>query len=112
MPAKATDPRLAQPLDCRACAACCRNAADGRVPVSTADLVRWRRAGLSHLADGAVPGHFGELGMPARSGGACRFLGGAGAPNDCSIYPDRPSACAKFAVGSRQCLEARRLGGL
>lgn len=108
MPEKATEPEL----DCRACAACCRFAEDGRVPVSAADLVRWRRSGRHDLASGVVDGHFGERGMPSRADGACRYLGSPGAPNDCSIYPERPSACAKFAVGSRQCLEARRLFGL
>jgi Fe-S-cluster containining protein len=108
MPEKATEPAL----DCRACGACCRYAEDGRVPVSAEDLVRWRRSGRSDLADAVVDGHFGERGMPARSDGACRYLGVVGAPNDCAIYPDRPRTCAKFAVGSRQCLEARRLFGL
>jgi Fe-S-cluster containining protein len=100
------------PFDCRACGACCRNADDGRVPVSVEDLVRWRRSGREDLVDCVVDGHFGERGMPARAGGACRYLGTPGAPNDCAIYPERPRACAKFAVGSGQCLEARRLGGL
>src|SRR5262245_58505060 len=98
-------------LDCRACGACCREASEGRILVSTEDIVRWRRAGKVELVRALVPGHFGELGMPDRNG-ACSYLGVAGHPNDCSMYEDRPDTCRDFEAGSPQCLEFRRRAGL
>lgn len=77
-----------------------------------ADLVRWRRAGRGDLAESVVVGHFGERALPAREDGACVHLGVNAERNACAIYRLRPSTCAEFAVGSRQCLEARRERGV
>jgi Fe-S-cluster containining protein len=101
-----------QPLDCRSCGVCCRQASDGRILVPAADIVRWRRRGRDDLADALVPGHFSELGFPNKPDGSCIHLGAPGHSNDCSIYPDRPSTCREFEPGSWQCLEFRREAGL
>ncbi len=56
----------AAPYDCRECAACCRDASDGRVGVAAEDLVRWKREGRHEILAGIVPGHFGEQAFAAR----------------------------------------------
>ncbi|HEY4104918.1 MAG TPA: YkgJ family cysteine cluster protein [Polyangiaceae bacterium] len=95
-------------LDCLTCSACCRGHA-GVIPVTTEDLVRFRRAGRAELAEQIVAGHFSEEAMATRAGGACVHLGRPGLPHHCSIYEIRPNICGEFARGSWQCLEARRL---
>jgi Fe-S-cluster containining protein len=47
-----------------------------------------------------------------RPGGFCRALTSTSAPFRCSIYEGRPRSCRDFAVGSTNCLEARRRTGL
>jgi len=108
------DPAVTQleVLDCRACAACCRDASDGRVLVSADDLVRLRRSCRHEVVAGLVPGHFGELAFPARTDGRCAHLGTAANPNDCDIYEDRATSCRSVEAGGAQCLAYRRALGL
>jgi Fe-S-cluster containining protein len=94
--------------DCRSCAACCRDASDGRVLVTAADLVRWRRTGRADVLDALVPGHFGELAFPAKSDGSCRHLGTPSSPNDCAIYETRAASCHAVEPGGAECLAYRR----
>ncbi len=105
MPSEQSEP--AEELDCLTCSACCRGHA-GVIPVSAADLVRFKRAGRPELALRIVPGHFGEEAMETRADGACVHLGRPGLPHHCSIYDVRPDICGEFERGSWQCLEARR----
>jgi Fe-S-cluster containining protein len=50
----------------------------------------------------------------ARPEGRCVALSGDGiaAPYRCSVYAERPGACAKFELGGAACLIARRRTGL
>jgi len=98
--------------DCRECAACCRDASDGRVGVSAEDIVRWKREGRHDIVAGLVPGHFGVQALPACESGACVYLGTPGRPNDCSIYPTRGSVCHQLQPGEPQCKAYRRVAGL
>jgi Fe-S-cluster containining protein len=95
-------------FECRECAACCRDASDGRVLVNATDLVRWKRNGRRDLLAALVPGHFGQPALPAQHDGSCRYLGTPHSPLDCSIYDDRGSACRAVEPGSPQCRQYRR----
>jgi Fe-S-cluster containining protein len=97
---------------CRECGACCREARDGTILIHEEDLVRWRREGATAILDGLVPGHFSQMGFPARENGACVHLGVPGLPNDCTIYPTRGKTCRDFEAGSAQCRTYRRLAGI
>jgi Fe-S-cluster containining protein len=99
----------AEIYSCRECAACCRDAHDGTVLVSSDDLVRWRREKATHVLEALVPGHFGQLGVLAHPNGTCVFLGTPGQPNDCSIYETRGESCRALEPGSAQCLTYRSL---
>src|SRR5664279_4508873 len=94
-------------LDCLTCSACCRGHA-GVILVSAEDLLRFKRAGRTDLAERIVPGHFSEEAMETRADNACVHLGRPGLPHHCSIYELRPNICGEFERGSWQCLEARR----
>ncbi len=107
-----SDVPAAPELDCRACAACCRDAADGRVSVSAEDLVRWKREKRQDIVAGLVEGHFDALAFPARADGACVYLGVPGHENDCAIYEARGWACRALEPGSPQCLAYRRTAGI
>jgi predicted esterase/Fe-S-cluster containining protein len=98
----------ADEFDCRSCAACCRDASDGRVPVAAEDLIRWKRERRKEILDGLVQGHFGDLAFPADESGVCRHLGTPGHPNDCAIYETRGAACRALEPGSQQCRAYRR----
>ena len=99
-------------LTCRECGACCRDVADGTALVSAEDLVRWRREGATHILDGLVPGHFGQMGFPTHPNGTCLHLGTPESVNDCSIYETRGWSCRALEPGSAQCLTYRRLAVL
>lgn len=98
--------------DCRECSACCRDGSDGRIGVSTEDIVRWKRTGRADIAQSLVPGHFGVQAFPAREDGACVHLGTPHNPHDCSIYAIRGSVCHQLQPGEPQCLAYRRVAGL
>src|SRR3954464_9086781 len=100
-----------EPLDCRACGVCCREASDGRILVPVEDIVRWRRTGRADIADALVEGHFSEMAFPSRPNGSCVYLGAPGGENDVSISPIGGPPCREFEAGSRQCLEFRRRAG-
>ncbi|GMV12813.1 MAG: YkgJ family cysteine cluster protein [Polyangiaceae bacterium] len=102
----------AAPYDCRECAACCRDASDGRVGVAAEDLVRWKREGRHEILAGIVPGHFGEQAFAARPDGSCIHLGVPGRPNDCSVYSTRGAICHLLQPGDPQCKAYRRVAGL
>ena len=99
--------------DCRSCGACCSDASDGRVLVSTQDIVRWRRSHRTDILSHLVPGHFGEQGFAADAQGRCVHLG-TGDPTvdpharDCQIYADRGYSCRALQPGTWQCLSYRR----
>ena len=85
-------------LDCRTCAACCREAYDvvevgPREPFARLHPERLARAG-------------GRL-VLARVGGRCPLLEGEG-PFACGAYDDRPRSCRELALGSKNCRDARR----
>jgi Fe-S-cluster containining protein len=95
-------------FDCRACGACCRDASDGRVSVSTEDIVRWKRIGRKDIVDGLVEGHFSTMAFPSRPDGSCVHLGDGDRDNDCSIYEIRGHICHLLEPGSEQCRAYRR----
>lgn len=105
------DPVTGEPLDCTRCGACC-HAGEGRILISADDLVRWRRAGLHHLADHTDEGHFGERAFPVSAAGACTYLDMSAGLTVCRVYQDRAEVCREFQAGSWQCLEFRRDRGL
>jgi hypothetical protein len=80
--------------------------------VPAEDIVRWRRAGRSDIADQLVDGHFGEQAFAYTKEGACVHLGTSASPNACSIYTLRGTTCHDFEKGSWQCHEFRRDLGL
>lgn len=85
-------------LDCRTCAACCREAYDvvelgPREPFARLHPERVERV------DGRV--------VLRRVGGRCPVLEGEG-PYACACYEDRPRSCRDLALGSRNCRDARR----
>ena len=84
------------------------DASDGRVLVSTDDLVRWRRQTRTDIIDGLVAGHFGRQAFAARTDGRCVFLGAQTGRLDCAIYPTRGAACRDVQPGDNQCREYRR----
>jgi hypothetical protein len=91
------EPRLTAHA-CGACGACCRRGFD-LVPVRAREPMARLHA---------------ELHVP-RPGGRCVALVGQGsgeAPYRCSVYADRPRACAQFELAGDACLQARRRVGL
>lgn len=91
---------------CRGCGACCREGFH-LVPVGAREPLRRSHPELLvHDTHGAhVP----------RPGGRCLALWGDGSPRapfTCSVYGERPRACADFAPGGEACLIARRRVGL
>ncbi len=99
-------------FDCRSCAACCCDASDGRVLISSDDLVRWRREARPDILGGLVEGHFGMQGFGAKPDGRCEHLGIDDRPLDCAIYPTRGASCRLVEAGDPQCLSYRRAQGL
>jgi hypothetical protein len=93
-------------LDCRACAACCREAYDS-VEIGAREPVLKRHPQLVIVRET----HRKLL----RDGGRCAALAGGEdvhVPYACAIYEDRPRACRDFLPGGANCLEARRRAGL
>lgn len=93
-------------LDCRACAACCREAYDS-VEIGAREPVLKRHPQLVVVRE--------THRKMRRDGDRCAALaGGEGvhAPYACVIYEDRPRACRDFTPGGANCLEARRRAGL
>lgn len=101
------EPRLTDD-DCADCGACCHRAFH-LVPVEEDDPVVTRHPHLvtRDAAPGLGVGHF----FIDRPDGHCRALVAPRAPFRCSIYEDRPTSCRDFALGSANCLEARRRVG-
>jgi hypothetical protein len=94
------------PLDCQACAACCRHAYE-LVPVGRNEPLFAR---FSHLCEkkGKV---LTVRRDPVRK--RCAALDGPDqGPYACGIYSERPSTCRDFTAGSKNCIEARRRVGL
>jgi hypothetical protein len=97
------EPRL-EASDCGACGACCRRGFD-RVELRAREAVKRK-----HLPLVSVDA-FGEF--LARPNGLCVALTHSEAAGyRCTIYADRPRACADFEVGGDACLSARRRVGL
>lgn len=95
------EPKL-DDASCAACGACCREGFD-LVPVRVRDPIRRTHPELVHLDR---HGHH----IP-RPGGRCLALIGSGsqvAPYRCTVYEERPHACAEFEVAGDACLSARR----
>lgn len=99
-------------LDCLACGACCRTGSDGRLLIPPEDLLRWRKAGRTDIADAVQPGHFGMTAFATDETGACVHLGTSVSRNACRIYEIRGTTCREFEKGSWQCREFRRDAGL
>lgn len=98
--------RFERALDCRACAACCREGYD-LVLVSPRDPVARKHP---HLVR-----HQGRLLEIRRDGPRCAALAGGhgrGEPYACAIYDDRPRCCRELEAGGEHCLVARRRVGL
>jgi Fe-S-cluster containining protein len=90
-------------LDCRACAACCREGFDS-VSLAMREPVVWRHPQLVVRA-----GHRFKL---LRDGGRCAALAERAGGFTCAIYADRPRACHELTAGGSRCLAARRRLGL
>ena len=94
-------------LDCRTCAACCREAY-GSVTIGKRDPVR-----RAHPELVVVRAGYAEI---ARDGVRCAALRGGTSPEvptyTCSIYEARPKPCRDFELGGAHCLEARQRVGL
>lgn len=90
---------------CKSCGACCREGFD-RVELRRGDTTRERHPAL------VATDRFGPF-LP-RPEGRCVALRGDGGPDSyrCSIYAERPSACAEFEIGGEACLIARRRIGM
>ncbi|MDB4931655.1 MAG: hypothetical protein JWM10_4139 [Myxococcaceae bacterium] len=94
-------PLVAEALDCRACAMCCRK---NRVLLEADDEARWAEAGRAELSTEAfVRESNGRRTLRVLRGGDCVHLVG----NDCGIYALRPDNCRAFPAGSEGCLGAR-----
>ena len=100
--------RFEGPLDCAACAACCRQAYD-TVEVGPGEAVVRLHPSLVVLRGGDGAPRRAELPRP---GGLCVALEGTAGSWSCRIYADRPRTCRDFARGGRHCLDARRKLGL
>lgn len=94
-------------LDCGTCGACCREAFDV-VAVEPDDpmgphpeLTRIHLDGWRSMR--RIPGRDGQTCCAALSGDGERT------PWRCTIYTDRPATCCDLAVGSEDCLLARRV---
>ncbi len=88
---------------CGPCGACCRQGFD-RVELRAREAVKRKHLPLVSVDS------FGEF--LARPGGLCVALTQREEGYRCTIYADRPRACADFAVGGDSCLHARRRVGL
>jgi len=89
--------------DCGPCGACCRQGFD-RVELRPRDAVYKRHLAL--VSSDSFGDHL------ARPGGLCVALDPAPPTYRCTIYRDRPRACAEFEVSGDACLSARRRVGL
>lgn len=99
------EPRLSEDA-CADCGACCRQAFH-LVPIGpTEPLVMARPDLVVHDPQGHSPYY-----VP-RPDGFCVALTAPRSPFRCAVYDQRPQSCRDFAVGSRNCLEARRRVGL
>jgi len=96
------EPRLSD-ASCAPCGACCRQGFD-RVELRPRDVVKRKHLKL------VSEDRFGEY--LARPKGLCVALTQGEAGYRCTIYRDRPRACAEFEVGGDPCLSARRRVGL
>lgn len=92
---------------CDPCGACCREAFD-TVPADGGDL--------PYRLTEKLDDHFrGVRRVPGLAGGTrcvCLRGDGASAPFRCTQYSVRPTACRDLALGSENCLLARRRVGL
>ena len=96
----------AGPLDCQACAACCRHAYD-TVLLSAREPLRRSHPELIERDGGVL-----RL-RRSPDGARCAALGGAEeGPYACAVYEERPRTCRDFTRGSAHCLSARRRVGL
>jgi uncharacterized protein len=92
---------VAEALDCRECAMCCRK---NRVLLEPEDEARWSDGGQADLSSEAfVKTSRGRRVLRVLRGGDCVHLRG----NDCGIYDLRPDNCRAFPAGSEGCLSAR-----
>jgi hypothetical protein len=96
------EPQLTD-ASCAPCGACCRQGFD-RVELRPRDAVKRKHLKL------VSEDRFGEY--LARPKGLCVALTQSEAGYRCTIYRDRPRACAEFEVGGDPCLSARRRVGL
>ena len=99
--------RREEALDCLACGACCRSGYDA-VPAGARAIVARRHP---HLVVARGDGY--DLRRAVVDGeDRCAALEGPGAgPYRCTVYDDRPRACADLPVGGAACLQARRRVG-
>jgi hypothetical protein len=98
--------RFEASLECTSCGACCREAY-GAVEVSARDPFAARHPELLVKE--------GRRLQIRRDGDRCAALEGgrsAGERYHCIVYEDRPRTCRDFALGSDNCLVARRRVGL
>lgn len=90
-------PRQSMRLDCRACAACCR---DNEVILEREDILRFRRGAV----EAVTRRKNGRVLLRVLGSGKCAHLGRG---NLCGIYTHRPNACRDFPPASECCLFAR-----
>lgn len=102
------EPRLDEHA-CAACGACCHKAFH-LVPVDADEPLLATRPDL--VTRDAGPGLGAAPFYIDRPDGFCRALVTRHAPYRCGVYEQRPQSCRDFALGGRNCLEARRRVGL
>ena len=95
--------RWEPPLDCRACAACCREGFDTLLLGPREPVVRRHPELVVVRADGSR-----EIPRPT---GVCPALEVRSGVYACRIYDDRPRSCRELPVGGSSCLLARRRVG-
>lgn len=107
--------------DCLACGACCRQPPDGKpiedgwTDVTPHDVARLTRKefGDAVIKDEAEKKFLIRLVNHPEDGLRCYFLGGRlGTRAPCKIYQRRPTTCDVFTMGSRACLDARKMAGM
>jgi hypothetical protein len=101
--------RREEALDCLACGACCRSGYDAVPAGPRSRLARRHPQLVVGRADGGVDVRRVLVDDEDRCAALAGPLSG---PYRCSVYADRPRACADLPTGGAACLQARRRVGL
>ena len=96
-------PAFTPSLDCATCGACCREAYDA-VEVGARDPFVKKHPELIQISR--------LVRSIKRIDGRCPALEGQLGSFSCRVYADRPRTCRDFALGGRNCVDARQRVGL